>query len=250
MWVSSRLPVPDSLNLPGMCAHDLLSETFQKIWGVEGLLSSFDGFNVFLPWHHAGDGFEGLEGSKTQSGWLHCDQGAAKHGLHTIQSFVALTDHDASTGGLQVIPRSHHCHEDWVATEFAKMPDRDFCMVDPHGKGGALLRLPQKLVTCKAGDIVLWDSRTVHCSTPALEQPTTPEGELLRVAAYVCMMPKSLASKQNLECRKNAYLHGLSSNHWPLFSEEEYSMFMGGSDPFFKAKKLEDCDDGRQSLIC
>eukprot|EP00418_Pyrodinium_bahamense_P026795 CAMPEP_0179139324 /NCGR_PEP_ID=MMETSP0796-20121207/66632_1 /TAXON_ID=73915 /ORGANISM="Pyrodinium bahamense, Strain pbaha01" /LENGTH=393 /DNA_ID=CAMNT_0020838753 /DNA_START=67 /DNA_END=1248 /DNA_ORIENTATION=- len=214
---------------------------FAKIWGTDSLISSFDGFNVFLPWHH---GFK-----KTQAGWLHTDQGHAKRGLHTIQGFVALTDQDATTGGLHVIPGSHHLHEDWVTADHPGSP-HDFCMVDrPRGHGSALLHLPQQLVTCKAGDLVLWDSRCVHCNTPALEQPTTPEGELLRVAVYVCMMPKSLASECDLLRRRVAYNEGLSSNHWPLFSHDDFEIFRGNALDF-QVKSLEDTDDGRQDLVC
>jgi len=39
-------------------------EAFEQIWGTNQLISSFDGFNVFLPWHH------GRPDCKTQSGWI------------------------------------------------------------------------------------------------------------------------------------------------------------------------------------
>ena len=42
-----------------------------------------------------------------------------------------------------------------------------------------------KLVTCKAGGLVRWDSRTIHCTSPAVETPDPTlhlATELLRAA--------------------------------------------------------------------
>ena len=41
-----------------------------------------------------------------------------------------------------------------------------------------------------AGDLLLWDSRTIHCSAPGLKDPESSL-ELLRAASLVCMMPRS-----------------------------------------------------------
>merc|ERR1711862_112761 len=147
----------------------------------------------------------------------------------TIQGFVALTDHDATTGGLHVIPGSHHRHSDWVTPANGH---GDFVKIDKRGLGRELLTLPHRLVTCKAGDLVLWDSRCVHCNTPATLQPTTSEGELLRVAIYVCMTKKSAASSEDLQRRRNAYAMGVSSNHWPVFSEAEFEEFKAEFEEF------------------
>eukprot|EP00928_Gymnodinium_smaydae_P079408 TRINITY_DN63346_c0_g1_i1.p1 TRINITY_DN63346_c0_g1~~TRINITY_DN63346_c0_g1_i1.p1 ORF type:complete len:391 (+),score=31.11 TRINITY_DN63346_c0_g1_i1:53-1174(+) len=219
-----------------------VKEAFARIWATESLVTSFDGFNVFLPWHHGC-------GEKTKGGWLHADQGHAKQGLSAIQGFVALIDQDCTTGGLHVIPGSHHCHADWVT---AKHPGstHDFCHIEPRTEyGRGLLRLPQQLVSCRAGDLVLWDSRCVHCNTPALEQPTTPVNELLRVSVYVCMLPKRNETAEDLARRKAAYEEGLSSNHWPIFDQSYYEMFQGNGYGF-KVKPLDATDDGRRHLIC
>mmetsp|Transcript_81816 Transcript_81816/g.258026 ORF Transcript_81816/g.258026 Transcript_81816/m.258026 type:complete len:238 (+) Transcript_81816:72-785(+) len=215
-------------------------DAFARIWGTKRLLSSFDGFNVFLPWHH------GLR--KTEAGWLHADHGHARQGLHAIQGFVALTDQDATTGGLHVVPGSHHLHGTWVTEDHPGSP-HDFCRVDPRGLGSGLLRLTQQLVTCRAGDLVLWDSRCAHCNTPAPERPSSPEGELLRVAVYVCMVPKHWASEEHLRCRRRAYREGASCNHWPLFSEADFEGYFQGNGLGFEVRCLEEAEDGRDELI-
>ena len=62
-------------------------------------------------------------------------------------------------------------------------------------------------------DLVLWDSRTVHCNTPALTQAhffSLPEEEqrqqaaaqprdLIRLCSYVCMLPRSHATPEELQ---------------------------------------------------
>lgn len=49
-----------------------------------------------------------------------------------------------------------------------------------------------KLVCCSAGDLVLWDSRTVHCNSPALEPDAQQQAvpDFIRAVAYVCMTPR------------------------------------------------------------
>merc|ERR1712176_390145 len=70
------------------------------------------------------------------------------------------------------------------------------------------------LVCCKAGDLVLWDSRTIHCNSPALlslgemievhlkkkenandekeekDDKDKREIDLLRLVGMICMVPK------------------------------------------------------------
>lgn len=210
---------------------------FSRVWGTDQLLTSFDGFNIFLPWQY---GFQ-----KTMAGWLHADQGHRKQGLHGVQGFVALNAQDASTGGFLVVPGSHHLHQTWV-TDTTFGTANDFVRV-LGGAARPLHYLPRRLVSCQPGDLVIWDSRCIHCNTPAVLQPRTPKGELLRMAVYVCMLPKKFATDENLRARQVAYKMGMSSNHWPLISAEELRRFNNGDG--FCPKRLEEATDGREELI-
>lgn len=183
-----------------------------------------------------------MEGSR----WLHSDQGPNKDGLRAIQGFVALTDQNSSTGGFQVMPGSHHLHGEWVTSRHF---DSDFCLLEQAQPEREVLRgLPQQLVSCQAGDLVLWDSRTVHCNTHAETPPTSPVGELLRVAIYVCHIPTSQATTRDLELRRTAYERGLSCNHWPLFGDENLHIFENNWDRY-EPPALAGTTDGRQSLV-
>mmetsp|Transcript_5229 Transcript_5229/g.8056 ORF Transcript_5229/g.8056 Transcript_5229/m.8056 type:complete len:351 (-) Transcript_5229:175-1227(-) len=182
---------------------------FSTIFGDDNLLTSFDGGNIFRPWHS-----KSANGMwKTSSGWFHVDQGRTLRGLQCVQGLVTLYDATEATGGFCAIPKSHLCHDELVNE--AASNDKNFVRV-PHDF--AALNGPQHLITCKAGDMILWDSRTIHCNTPAITPPTTPENELLRMVGYVCMTPSSKASKEVIENRIAIYERGLGTTHWPHIS--------------------------------
>lgn len=178
-------------------------KAFETIWKTQELLVSFDGANIFRPWNH---GFR-----KTTCGWWHVDQGAAKQGRHAVQGFVSLSAASAETGGLTVVPGSHLRHGEVV--EDQANPSVDYCSVQPYEP--VMQELPQRLVCCQAGDLVLWDSRTVHANSPAPLHPTGPRDRLLRAVGYVCMTPKSFAPSDVRANRRTAYEHGFSTSHWP-----------------------------------
>lgn len=176
---------------------------FEEVWGTSDLLVSFDGANIFRPWHH---GFR-----KTRCGWWHIDQGGAKVGRHAVQGLVSLFPADASTGGLTVLPQSHLRHAE--VAEDQQNPQQDYLAIQPYAR--ILQEAPRRLVCCHAGDLVLWDSRTVHANAPATEQPIGPPDELLRAVAYVCMTPRKWAQADVLQRRRDAYTQGFGSSHWP-----------------------------------
>jgi ectoine hydroxylase-related dioxygenase (phytanoyl-CoA dioxygenase family) len=179
-------------------------KAFEKIWGTEELITSFDGLNIFRPWHH---GFQ-----KTIGGWFHVDQGRETRGFQCVQGLVSLFDQGPDTGGLVVLPGSHKHHDALCelardTTEYIELP-QDSKLLQAEPQGGLL-------VACRAGDLVLWDSRTVHCNAPASVPPMCPPGRLLRAAVYVCMTPRSWATEQDLERRRQSYELRVTTSHWP-----------------------------------
>ena len=185
---------------------------FSVIWRTDSLITSFDGGNVFRPFHapeHARH--------RTQGGWWHVDQGHHKRGLHAVQGLVLLTDATVNTGGLCVVPGSHRQHAELLS----------YTVTSPDGSDYVAVPAPQinpsvrhgTLVCARAGDAILWDSRLMHCNTPALEPPSAAlgyaENELLRAAIYVCMTPRRFADRATLALRRSAALAGVGSSHWP-----------------------------------
>jgi len=178
-------------------------EVFAKIWNTDDLLVSFDSAGIFRPWNH---GFR-----KTIAGWWHVDQGRRKKGRHAVQGLVSLYDANGTTGGLTVIPQSHLRFDEVV--EDQQNPEVDYCTVQQYCS--VLQELPRQLVCCKAGDLVLWDSRTVHANAPAPQPPICEPGRLLRAVAYICMTPAKLAPPEVREGRRSAYEYRFSCSHWP-----------------------------------
>eukprot|EP00300_Choanocystis_sp_HF-7_P001523 c11232_g1_i1.p1 GENE.c11232_g1_i1~~c11232_g1_i1.p1 ORF type:complete len:133 (-),score=27.24 c11232_g1_i1:18-416(-) len=103
------------------------------------------------------------------------------------------------------------------------------------------------LVCARAGDAILWDSRTVHCNAPGtaipwneceelrdrslpvlqnikpccvgeeFEYEAQKPDELLRMIGYVCMVPRSKASEEVLERRKQAFAQDITTTHFPQY---------------------------------
>jgi hypothetical protein len=118
---------------------------------------------------------------------------------------VSLYDCDENTGGFCCIPGSQKMFVETFSTIQSVREFGNYIPVGDLSPQSHMLRaLPQRLVRCRAGDLILWDSRTVHCNTPALVLPTAPIERLLRLVAYVCMTPFDNASSEVIQARRMA----------------------------------------------
>ncbi|CAF4422407.1 unnamed protein product [Rotaria sp. Silwood2] len=165
-----------------------VKRVYERLWNRSDLLVSFEGCGIFRDWSYN-------QTWKTESGWNHVDQNPdSKPNRCCVQGFVSLTDQSESTGGLIVFPRSH--------LRFSELRGlgskaRDFVIVPSTHPIFDEGRAIGKLVHCHAGDFVLWDSRLIHCNSPATAlKSNCGKVELLRIVAYVSMSPTSLVSTQ------------------------------------------------------
>ena len=173
-----------------------VSQAFAAAWDVDpdGLLVSFDGACIFRPWHERREW-------RTKAMPFHVDQNAwrpDRSGFVCVQGMCTLTEANEATGGLVVVPRSHAAHGEICArlpharewADYVPVPQHDSALQAADKGGARMLRLP-------AGSLVVWDSRTVHCNTPALAPPSAATGQpvdaLLRACIYVCMTPRRFA---------------------------------------------------------
>lgn len=191
---------------------------FAFIWQTERLICSMDALLIWRPWWRAA----------TSSRWqpktegLHVDQNPLlKAGFACVQGMMPLYDVSVETGGLEVVPRSHlpAARECLVAAmgeeELRKLGD--FCRVPAdHYEPGA-----STLIAASAGDLILWDSRTVHggrVGTGARLQHASAARESLQLARLslpVCMTPRDSASDEVLTSRRRIFAEGQTTNHWP-----------------------------------
>ena len=181
---------------------------------------------MFRPWQYDA-------AWRTTGGWYHVDQNAfneGKAGRCCVQGLVSLCPADEGTGGLVVVPGSHRdfrgvCERNGPAPRPSGGALPDFVAV---GAGDAVLAAGGRLVCAGPGDLLLWDSRTVHCNAPALAPaPRAPGGRgaappargwaPIRMAGYVCMTPAAWAAPETLEERWRAFADHATTTHWPHF---------------------------------
>ena len=188
-----------------------LKKAFAQVWGSDDLLVSFDGVTIWRPWTY-NPAWRTNEGNS----WLHIDQHpVGRPGKHCVQGLVNLLPTSESTGGNVVVPGSHKRFQnipDDYAERLARIhPSIDhfrFPNDDPGLKGSKPI-----MAEMSAGDLLLWDSRTIHCSAPGTKEMKTTE-QLLRAASLVCMMPRSKSNPEVIAKRKLAVEALTSTTNW------------------------------------
>lgn len=159
----------------------------------------------------------GVNAWKTVGGNWHVDQNpVSKPHRCCVQGIVNLLPANERTGGLMVIPDSHRRFHEllsiWKKTgNNSKIPLYHEILQEGYGL----------LIHGQPGDLLLWDSRTVHCNSPAFLPPLLPNpGEtidLLRMISYICMTPVDFAENADelIERRLHAFRFRLTTSHWP-----------------------------------
>ena len=139
-----------------------------------------------------------------------------------------MTYYDATedTGGFCLIPRSHKDFEALCKRSPTAKMMTDFVALDAYDP--VLQQNEGKVIAAKAGDMILWDSRTVHCNTPALsirdhdfskgEAEPREHNELIRLVGYTCMVPKAHATAEAVSNRKKAFNMRIGTSHWPTMN--------------------------------
>lgn len=179
---------------------------FSKIWNTDSLIVSMDSLLLWKPWWHN----KALWTPRTEG--LHLDQNPfQKPSRECVQGMVPLYDVTKATGGLEVVPKSNLPEAQEALKQ--KMPHvdgtGDFCIVPPsYGKQRTLL-------LAQAGDLILWDSRTIHGGNIGTgeSEPRNPP-KLARMTQTVCMLPRASATQDVLERRKSGFQNGYGFTHW------------------------------------
>lgn len=77
------------------------------------------------------------------------------------------------------------------------------------------LNMKMEKICLDEGDFIMWDSRTVHCNSPASKRDILSP-ELRRLVCYICMMPSDLVSDETVIWKR---IEGVkkctTTNHWP-----------------------------------
>ena len=130
-------------------------------------------------------------------------QAPNQKGKHCIQGFVSLTTN--TNRSFVVYEKSHLLHEDYFN---GINHSKRWNLIDK--KYMNTIKNTRKVLDVKAGDLVLWDSRTFHEN----QYGDSPEERLVQ---YVCYLPKvnPKNTASQTEKRKHYFYNSRTTTHWP-----------------------------------
>ena len=169
---------------------------FKELWNTNELVTSFDGCCYYSS-DYIGDPHY----------WTHTDQSSRKKGLHCYQSFLSLTNN--SERSLLLYKGSHLLHEDYFTTMEIDEP-RDWHIIDKNYLNE--IYEDKIILNVKAGDLVIWDSRTFHQNTCGSEDCKEE-----RLIQYLCYLPKNneFNDETQQKLRRKYYENLRTTSHWP-----------------------------------
>jgi ectoine hydroxylase-related dioxygenase (phytanoyl-CoA dioxygenase family) len=180
-------------------------EIFANIWSVKAdeLLVSFDGASIQLPPEITGFGFGDRK-------WFHTDQSYLSNDLKYIQSWITPFDVNEGDATLCVLEKSNLYHKEFAETfeitstkNYSHLNDEQINFYKNKG-------CDEVKILCPKGSLVLWDGRTIHYGA----EPSKHRNKLnTRCVVYLCYLPRSLSSKENLEKLKYAFDNLLATQH-------------------------------------
>jgi len=205
-------------------------DAFTKIWGTDKLLVSFDSLNVTLP---------NLKPARAP--WPHIDQAPRKRGLHCIQGIINLSHAGPEDGSLVVIPGSSKLVEEffdtktdpstWQWKDNVYFDDKDMDFFTSRG-------LKPMKVLAEPGDLIVWDSRTIHWGGEPTQKSNTT-----RTVIYAAYAPAALASKESQAEKSRVFSVYGATTHWPhdniKLRDLQASLPDGTPDPRHRPEPLE-----------
>jgi hypothetical protein len=184
----------------------------------EDLACSFDIWSAFRPNAPELDYKPSKEDWSTSILQPHADQGSWNTSFECIQGFINYIDAGEETGGFLVYPKSNHFHEKLfkLCPKHVKKNRNDWVRLSDEEieKMCKTYDLQPGLVCAERGSLVLWDSRTIHGSTPYVTKTSDVEDDLVRLVKYQSYMPKYKIPSKVKQFRIKGAKEGVSTSHW------------------------------------
>ena len=206
----------------------------RKAWATvlesNELSVSFDGAGAWLNPHIHG------ESVATRGKWYHIDQfyGKTPH-RKGFQGLVTLYEADGDTGSFVCLPGSHR---DYERNCRGRNPLGNFVRMSGKKDADYCAYRAVQVAPLSAGDLIVWDSRVVHCSAgfDAKADPSsllrlrnlTEQPPLARLVAYVACARKDAVSPSTREKRREAVRRGYGGN---AFSSHDASTLRRAETP-------------------
>jgi hypothetical protein len=243
-WTEDNLPVQSKINTFSAygVAHEKFMwdarmepgvlSTFATLWGTEDLLVSFDALNVTFP---------NRKDRPRKVPWPHVDQSPFRKGLQCAQGVINLAHSGPEDGGLLVYPGSHLLTEEFFETQTDKetWKVRDgYRFTAEQVKWFTDRGITTHKVCAEPGDLLIWDSRTIHWGSEPTEN-----GNTIRTVIYASYAPARLASPETLEKKAKVFHTWESTTHWAhdniVFKKTEALLEDGTVDPRSRAEPRE-----------
>ena len=219
-------------------SHPQVQSVFAALHSVKSsnelISSSLDGFILWTDMDQDDD---------LDRGWFHIDQSPEKKpDFASFQGLVNLLPVTAKTGGNVLVVGSHRLFPEhylqsnktyglFYKERLKEMDGDDWLEIDPNDE----LLQSERVITCllDPGDVLIWDSRTVHCSyREELESEQTSstgldsQHGLVRAAGLVNMIPRIDIPAEVHSERLCAVSRSRTLTHWvnkaaPLGEERE-----------------------------
>ncbi|KAH3673221.1 hypothetical protein WICMUC_003839 [Wickerhamomyces mucosus] len=180
-------------------------DAFAKIWGTDELLVSFDAINVSLP------GYDD-DTNITSKPWPHVDQSPYRNGLACVQGIASLSHAGPKDGSLVVYKNSHKYaeqffkevlgQENWGSRDWVSLSSEDLKWFEDRGA-------ERLKVHVEPGDLILWDSRTIHYGAPP-----DADSDTIRTIAYISYSPAAFATEESLAKKKEVFEQWAGTTHW------------------------------------
>jgi len=226
-----------------------VKQAFAAVWDDDDLLVSFDGMALWRPAH-----IDPAWRTNRGSSWLHIDQHPiGRPGFHCVQGLISLLETSPTSGGNILIPGSHRmfesipdCYTERLARVDSSIDHFRFPADDPQ------LRDSSPIVChLGAGDLLLWDSRTIHCSTPGGETPEPTSAGLTRVVSLVCMMPRSRSNDAVIAKRRAAVTNRTSTTNWSdrFINADRFPQVVDGDPDKFVLPPIPQLTSAQQALV-
>lgn len=228
-----------------------VKQAFAAVWDDDDLLVSFDGMALWRP-----PAVDPAWRTTRGGSWLHIDQHPlGRPGFHCVQGLVSLLPTTPTSGGNIVVPGSHQLF-DSIPERYTERLARIDKSID-HFRFPAddpqLAATPPVMCHLEAGDLFLWDSRTIHCSSPGTDEPDATQDStgLVRAVSLVCMMPRSKSNEQVIERRRAAVAKRTSTTNWSdcFINADRFPNVMAAKTDHYTLPPVPDLTTDQQALV-
>jgi hypothetical protein len=146
--------------------------------------------------------------------WLHRDQSYLRNDFECIQSWVTAFDVNPGDATLTFLEGSHIYGKEF-AQQFHKTGKEDWCKIENEQEHNFYVKekgCQQRCISCPAGSMVFWDSRTIHSGREALKERKEAN---IRCVVYLCYQPRTMSTPSLLKKKQKAFHELRTTSHYP-----------------------------------